>query len=315
MSNILCASSARRADSAVRAWFICPAVGWGRRVAILYGGSIFACRRCYRLAYPSSREDAGDRATRRADRLRARLDWEPGILNGGGEKPKWMRWRTFERLAAKHDDLVGRSMQAMMLRFRLNGRRLKRQSDAANIYQHLVCRNAPANPDFHIRPRISHHTQPVNCNSFRFAESRGSGGGWKWTRDGETVASIQMRAEQDRVILIYRHRSGDAEWKDEHPVCIIRTPCRLGGSRAWFICPAVGCGRCIAILYGGGIFACRHCYRLAYASSREDAGDRATRRTDRLRARLGWEPGILNGGGREAEADALADVPAADRAA
>jgi hypothetical protein len=41
-------------------------------------------------------------------------------------------------------------------------------------------------------------------------------GGWQWTRDGETVASIQMRAEQDRVILIYRHRSGDAEWKDEH---------------------------------------------------------------------------------------------------
>jgi hypothetical protein len=29
---------------------------------------------------------------------------------------------TFERLAAKHDDLVGRSMQAMMLRFRLMGR-------------------------------------------------------------------------------------------------------------------------------------------------------------------------------------------------
>jgi hypothetical protein len=41
-------------------------------------------------------------------------------------------------------------------------------------------------------------------------------GGWQWTRDGETVASIQMRAEQDRVILIYRHRSGDGEWKDEH---------------------------------------------------------------------------------------------------
>jgi hypothetical protein len=33
-----------------------------------------------------------------------------------------MRWRTFERLAAKHDDLVGRSMQAMMRRFRLMGR-------------------------------------------------------------------------------------------------------------------------------------------------------------------------------------------------
>ena len=78
---------------------------------------------------------------------------------------------------------------------------------------------------------------------------------------------------------------------------IVRTPCNLGGSRAWFICPAVGCGRRVAILYGGGIFACRHCYQLAYASAREDVCDRAARRADRLRARLGWEPGILNGNG------------------
>ena len=85
-------------------------------MAILYDGGIFACRRCHQSACASSREDAGGRATRRADRLRARLGWEPGILNGGGEKPKWMRWRTFERLAMKHDALVGRSMQAMMLK-------------------------------------------------------------------------------------------------------------------------------------------------------------------------------------------------------
>jgi hypothetical protein len=112
------------------------------------------------------------------------------------------------------------------------------------------------------------------------------------------VASIQMRAEQDRVILTYRHCSGGGDWKDEqYPVRIEWTPCNLGGSRAWFICPAVGCGRRVAILYGGGIFACRHCYRLAYASAREDVGDRAARRADRLRTRLGWEPGILNGEG------------------
>jgi hypothetical protein len=112
-------------------------------------------------------------------------------------------------------------------------------------------------------------------------------GGWKWTRAGKTVASIQMRAEQDRVILIYRHRSGDAEWKDEqYPVRIVRTPCNLGGSRAWFICPAVGCGRRVAILYGGSIFACRRCYRLAYASSREDTGNRAQ---DAARLPLGVE--------------------------
>lgn len=123
-------------------------------------------------------------------------------------------------------------------------------------------------------------------------------GGWHWTRDGETVASIQMRAEQGRVILTYRHRHAGKDWQDEHyPVRLAWTPCPFGGQRPWFRCPALGCGRRVAILYCGGIFACRHCHQLAYASAREDVGGRATRRADRLRARLGWAPGILNGKG------------------
>ncbi|MFO1371429.1 MAG: hypothetical protein U1F42_03225 [Candidatus Competibacteraceae bacterium] len=120
--------------------------------------------------------------------------------------------------------------------------------------------------------------------------------GWQWTRDGETVASIQVRAESDRVILSYRHQSGGGEWKsEEYPVYLDRTPCTYGDVRAWFRCPARGCGRRVAILYGGAIFACRRCYRLAYPSQREASHERATRRADKIRARLGWEPGILNG--------------------
>jgi hypothetical protein len=42
---------------------------------------------------------------------------EPGILNGEGGKPKWMRWRTFERLAAEHDAFVGASLATMAQRF------------------------------------------------------------------------------------------------------------------------------------------------------------------------------------------------------
>jgi hypothetical protein len=123
-------------------------------------------------------------------------------------------------------------------------------------------------------------------------------GGWQWSRNGQQVASIQMRAEADRVILTYRHRRCGGEWKDEeYPVYIARTACHLGGSRAWFICPAVGCRHRVAILYGGTIFACRRCHQLAYDSTREDGGDRATRNADRIRARLRWEPGIANGRG------------------
>lgn len=95
-----------------RAWFRCPALGCGRRVAILYGGAIFACRHCHELVYPSQRETDFDRLARKADRIRERLDWEPGILNGNGWKPKGMHWRTFERLSAEHDRLVERALRA-----------------------------------------------------------------------------------------------------------------------------------------------------------------------------------------------------------
>lgn len=122
--------------------------------------------------------------------------------------------------------------------------------------------------------------------------------GWNWMRHGETVASIQVRTEADRVILSYQHRSGGGEWEsEEYPVRLDWTPCTYGRRRAWFLCPARGCRRRVAILYGEAIFACRHCYGLAYPSQREAAYDRQARRADKIRARLGWEPGILNGEG------------------
>ncbi len=119
---------------------------------------------------------------------------------------------------------------------------------------------------------------------------------WQWTRHGEEVASISVRTEANRVILSYRRRSGDGEWKsEEYPVRLDWTACNYGGRRAWFLCPARGCGRRVAILYGGATFACRHCYGLAYPGQRENAKFRANRRADRVRARLGGKPGIIHG--------------------
>ena len=104
-----------------RAWLLCPARGCGRRVALLYigGSGIFACRHCYKLAYASQRETGDDRAARRADRIRDRLGWEAGILNGEGDKPKGMHWRTFNRLHAEHNDFVNASLAGMMQRFKM----------------------------------------------------------------------------------------------------------------------------------------------------------------------------------------------------
>ena len=121
---------------------------------------------------------------------------------------------------------------------------------------------------------------------------------WRWSRHGEEVASIRVSTEINRVTLTYRHRNGGGDWKDKsYPVWLDWTPCNYGGQRAWFRCPVSGCGRRVAILYSGGIFACRHCYQLAYSSQRETADNRATRRAGKIRERLGWEPGILNGYG------------------
>lgn len=85
-----------------RVWFRCPAMGCGLRVAVLYGGAIFACRRCYGLAYPSQRQSVGDRADARAWAIRERCGgW--GCLFDPVSRPKGMHRRTFGRLERAYD--------------------------------------------------------------------------------------------------------------------------------------------------------------------------------------------------------------------
>lgn len=126
----------------------------------------------------------------------------------------------------------------------------------------------------------------------------GASGSLTWSRQGEVVGSIQIQTESGRVILKYRHKSGGDEWRNEsYPVFLDATLCHLGGERQWFLCPARGCDRRVAVLYGGAIFACRHCHQLAYPSQREASHDRLIRKADRIRDKLSWEPGSANGHG------------------
>lgn len=125
--------------------------------------------------------------------------------------------------------------------------------------------------------------------------------GWaslRWLNGGREVASVRVRGDHGCVHLWYRHRRNGGEWQTEsYAVHVARTACHLGGTRAWFVCPASRCGRRVAVLFGGEVFACRHCYRIAYPSTRESAAERVVRRADKVRSKLGWEPGILNGEG------------------
>lgn len=124
---------------------------------------------------------------------------------------------------------------------------------------------------------------------------RGNAFEWQWERVGRMTSSIKVAIEDNRVRLKYRFRSNGGDWQDmEYPVQIERTPCHFGGARVWFRCPAQGCGRRVAKLYGGAVFACRHCHDLAYPSQREHASDRAARRCKRLRKQLGWGGSIFD---------------------
>lgn len=119
---------------------------------------------------------------------------------------------------------------------------------------------------------------------------------WQWTSAGEKVASIHLAVQTDSVRFTYRHANAGEQWHDvQSDAFLERTPCRYGGSRPWWRCPC--CGKRVAILYIGKTPACRRCYGLAYRSERETLDKRATRQADKLRDRLGWEPGILNGNG------------------
>jgi hypothetical protein len=121
---------------------------------------------------------------------------------------------------------------------------------------------------------------------------------YSWTRAGEPAGSIKVRTEAEAVVLMFNSRtSEDSEWKSvEQRVPITWTPCRFGGRRAWFRCDVHSggryCGRRVALLYAAGeLFACRHCYGLAYVSQQESLRYRGLGKARKIRARLG---GSLN---------------------
>jgi hypothetical protein len=79
-----------------RPWFLCPKCG--KRVAILYGGKHFHCRFCRNLAYPSENESPANRMLQKANKIKRRLNCEPGVQNRIMFKPKGMHQKTFDRL-------------------------------------------------------------------------------------------------------------------------------------------------------------------------------------------------------------------------
>jgi hypothetical protein len=87
----------------------------GRRVALLYGaGELFACRRCYRLAYASQHEPPHPRGLGTAQKIRERLGGSPNMFDEFPDKPRGMHWRTYDRLRRLHEVAEERSAIGLM---------------------------------------------------------------------------------------------------------------------------------------------------------------------------------------------------------
>jgi hypothetical protein len=105
-----------------RKWFLCPHCT--KRVAILYGADkLFLCRHCYHLPYGSQSEGFLDRMSRKARKIRHRLDidnpiFDPDNLSDGIYfKPKNMHQKTFDRLRWAESQAQESMNNAFMARY------------------------------------------------------------------------------------------------------------------------------------------------------------------------------------------------------
>ena len=103
-----------------RAWFLCPKIGCGKRVAILYDTPKgFHCRHCCNLDYRSHRERTWDRMLRRSRRIRAKVKGGANLIEAFPPKPKGMHWATYDRLLRSEAALWGEIRTAASERFKL----------------------------------------------------------------------------------------------------------------------------------------------------------------------------------------------------
>ena len=109
----------------------------------------------------------------------------------------------------------------------------------------------------------------------------GVSGSSGWTRGGRSAGSIGTRAEPG--VLWLRYATGGRPAQER--VNLEHTTCTFGGSRPWFACPS--CSRRAAVLYmWSGVFRCRHCAEVAYASQSESEIGRSWRKQRKVEARL-----------------------------
>lgn len=96
--------------------------------------------------------------------------------------------------------------------------------------------------------------------------------GWA-SECGAAESSVQVEVVTDEPLPFVRLKYRETDWAGQrlnrdYSVGLNSAPCRFGGRQWYFRC--VGCGRRVRQIHlppGGNVFACRHCYDLAYVST------------------------------------------------
>ena len=143
----------------------------------------------------------------------------------------------------------------------------------------------------------------IDINSLRKKGQLRAGwaGQLRWSDVYGQIVAVDLRADADRIHLSFGVHTDLRDRINRESIVrtvrIVRMPCRYGGSRPYFICPGINngktCSRRVAKLYmAGKHFLCRHCADLRYQSQSEGGLYRLLRRANKIRVRLGGEPGL-----------------------
>ncbi|ACL01975.1 conserved hypothetical protein [Desulfatibacillum aliphaticivorans] len=132
----------------------------------------------------------------------------------------------------------------------------------------------------------------VRCLKRKGCLKDGYSGSLYWSVRQKKIGSVGAKTKSDRITLTYRYHS-QYGYKNrvQQVVYFEYTPCNLGGSRPWFLCPQ--CKKRVAILYGiGKYFMCRNCHGLVYACQRDRKAERLMSKAQKIRRKIGADPNL-----------------------
>jgi hypothetical protein len=125
----------------------------------------------------------------------------------------------------------------------------------------------------------------------------GTVGKLSWSSHGNKRGAVHFEVQKNRLILKYGHRGRGGAWEGvKQAILIEQTPCNYGGNRKWFLCSQ--CERKVEILYSlygeKKYFLCRDCHGLTYTSCNTHPTKRMFNKANRLKEKIGVEPGIMD---------------------